>query len=125
LELSAKGGRSRSPRKLHKSTINLLLGNPNISPEEKHLYILLKDSKFIELIKELIGRNLSEADSVKARARLIDQLQKMLPNVNLNLNSDARTVPLHKYERFRDAVMQTVTDEQLDQILQLAGDENE
>jgi len=88
-ELSIKGGKSRSPRKLWSSTITLMLSNPKLTDEQKYLYLLLKDKRFADLVVELVGMNMIDIDDAKRRDKIIDQLSRFLPTVNLNVNTEA------------------------------------
>jgi hypothetical protein len=122
-ELSVKGGKSRSPRKLFQSTVNIMLANPKLTDNQKYLYLLLRDKEFAELITELIGRNLQDVDNPKRRDKVIEQLGKFMPEISLRLEANSRSVPFETYVKLRSAVMQVCTYEQFRKILDIIGEE--
>ena len=78
-ELARKGGLSKSPRKTLTSRINGLLSSKSINNDTKYMLQLLRDNNLIELLSELISKNVEECDDKLIRNKTIDQLQKMLP----------------------------------------------
>ena len=86
IELSRKGGLSKSPSKVLSSRINGLMNSKKLSGEQKYMLALLKNKKFIDLIIELISMNLEDINRPERRDKVIDQLSKFLPNRNLNMN---------------------------------------
>ena len=85
-ELSIKGGRSKSPKKIASSLINLQKANPDIRPEKLYLLKCLEKGDFLELLKQLISLELERCTEQKSRQKLIDSIIKILPQKNLNLN---------------------------------------
>jgi len=94
LALSRKGGQSKSLKKQHASRLNGMCNNKNLTPEQRHIYVLLKENRFVELIKELLGENLTDLKTVEQKDRVVQRLQTMLPQkvINLNLNKEVEEI---------------------------------
>ena len=93
IEISAKGGRSRSPSKVLASRINGLMTSRKLSKEQKYMLSLLKERKFVDLIIELISMSIEDIENPKRRDKIIDQLTKFLPNKNINLDISPEQEP--------------------------------
>lgn len=79
LELSSKGGQSRSPSKVLAARINGHLSNPKIDPNIARLLELVKDKKFDQILIELFTISLTKCNDDTRREKLIDQLLRLVP----------------------------------------------
>jgi len=102
--LAAKGGRSKSPRKQIASRINGILANKKLNPEQQYMLTLLKNHEYITLLNELISMSLLEINNPQRRDKMIDQLLKLIPTRNINVNADIAGVNI--WEPFETAMQE-------------------
>ena len=84
-DLGRKGGQSKSPRKQAAARMNGLLGNKKMSRQTAEFYFMVKDGKIANVIYDLVTQNYDEGrKDPERRDKIIQQLQTMLPKVNIN-----------------------------------------
>lgn len=117
---SVKGGQVTSPVKALSSRINGLMNSKDLTDDQRYMHGLLRDRKFVDLIMELVSMNLEEAGSSERRDKVIDQLSKLLPtrNINLDVSAGQSGFRSEDYVKFRDAVFSVVSPEQREEILE-------
>jgi hypothetical protein len=88
-EIRSKGGKTMSPKRRVANTLNALKRSKDLTQEQKLFIGLVRDKDFSGLLCEILASNLVDADSFGKKAKLTDQIIKLLPNHNINLNVDA------------------------------------
>ena len=91
--IGRKGGSKKSAKKTLANTYKGLLANKKLTDRQRHLLILMKDKKFIEVITELINETVEEHDDPARRDKAVEQLQRMLPQKILQINANVDNVP--------------------------------
>ena len=78
-KIQVKGGQSRSLKKQLSSRINGLLNNKSLTSEQRYMFSLLQDKRFIDVVIELISMNLEDTSNPRRRDKVIAQLTSFIP----------------------------------------------
>lgn len=105
LELSRKGGKSTSKRKVMASRINGLKASPSMSPEKMYYLTMLEDGNYYALISELLSYDVQDLHVPETRHKILNILVKLVPakhfNVTVNPDRDIFASFSEKYQEYK------------------------
>jgi len=96
--IQMKGARSKSPAKRLAARYNGMLSNKKLTPEQRHLLLMMRDKNYYGVIDELINETLQEHVDPARRDKAVEQLQKMVPTKVMNLNIETVIPPSEVFD---------------------------